>query len=151
MKTKIIYLFILTGLAAAAFYSGSTRNQTGSVPWTESQLMPPAELAAMLKNPNAKLPVIFCIGPANYIKGAIDIGPARDKANIEKLRKQVSAFPKDTSIVIYCGCCPYNPCPNVRPAFNLLSEMKFTNHKLLDLPHNFKTDWIDKGYPVKEN
>jgi len=27
--------------------------------------------------------------------------------------------------------------------------MKFTNYYLLNLPHNLKQDWIDKGYPVK--
>jgi hypothetical protein len=26
--------------------------------------------------------------------------------------------------------------------------MKFTNYRLLDLPHNIKKDWIDKGYPT---
>jgi len=50
--------------------------------------------------------------------------------------------------VIYCGCCPFEHCPNVRPAFQLLNEMKFTNQKLLNLSTNLKTDWIDKGYPV---
>ena len=44
---------------------------------------------------------------------------------------------------------PYKNCPNVRPAFTLLNEMKFTNHKLLDLPANLKVDWIDKGYPMQ--
>jgi len=29
-----------------------------------------------------------------------------------------------------------------------LKSMKFTNYHLLDLPHNIKTDWIAKGYPV---
>jgi thiosulfate/3-mercaptopyruvate sulfurtransferase len=29
----------------------------------------------------------------------------------------------------------------------LLKELKFTHYKLLDLPHNMKTDWLDKGYP----
>jgi hypothetical protein len=59
-------------------------------------------------------------------------------------------LPKDASIVVYCGCCPYRSCPNVRPAFNLLNSMGFKNHKLLDLPQNIKVDWIDHGYPVME-
>jgi hypothetical protein len=27
--------------------------------------------------------------------------------------------------------------------------MRFTNYKLLDLPHNIKIDWINKGYPTQ--
>jgi hypothetical protein len=150
MKTKILLLVIMSSLAAAAFSLFKPQPQTTEDPWTAKQLMEPADLAAMLKDPNAKLPIIFCIGPANYIKGAIDIGPARDKANLDKMKDYLAKLPKDTSIVIYCGCCPFKPCPNVRPAFRLLNEMKFTNHKLLNLSHNFKTDWIDKGYPVAE-
>jgi alkanesulfonate monooxygenase len=38
-------------------------------------------------------------------------------------------------------------CPNIRPAFSLLNEMKFTHAHLLNLEHNIKTDWVAKGYP----
>ena len=127
-----------------------SQTQTTSDPWTQKQLMEPGDLAANLKDSKAKHPVIFCIGTANYIPGAIDIGPAKEKANVDRLRTELAKLPKDANIVIYCGCCPFKPCPNIRPAFNLLNEMKFTNHKLLNLYHNFKTDWIDKGYPVAE-
>jgi hypothetical protein len=50
--------------------------------------------------------------------------------------------------VVYCGCCPYEHCPNVRPAVAVLKEMKFTNFKLLNLEKNIKTDWLDKGFPA---
>ncbi|HEY4149447.1 MAG TPA: rhodanese-like domain-containing protein, partial [Chitinophagaceae bacterium] len=83
--------------------------------------------------------------------GSIDIGPARDKDNLDKLKKQLLALPKDADIIIYCGCCPFEHCPNVRPAFSLLNEMQFTHHKLLNLEHNIKIDWISKGYPVVKN
>ena len=150
MKTKIFLFILISALTATAFSLRNPQRQNNDYPWTEKQLMPPADLAAMLINPKATLPVIFCIGPSNAIKGAVNIGPAKEKANLDKLKEQLMKLSKDTSIVIYCGCCPYKPCPNVRPAFSLLNEMKFTNHKLLDLPHNFKTDWIDKKYPVSE-
>ena len=81
------------------------------------------------------------------IKNSIDIGPARDSLNIIKFKEQLSKLPKDAPIVIYCGCCPFEHCPNIRPAFALLNEMKFTRHKLLNIEHNIKTDWISKGYP----
>ena len=119
-------------------------------PWTEKQLMAPADLAKIISDSSAKKPHIFCIGPSANIPYSVSIGPAKEKENIEKLKKELSKLPKDADIVIYCGCCPFAPCPNIRPAFNLLSEMKFTNHKLLNLATNFKTDWIDKGFPSKK-
>lgn len=117
-------------------------------PWKPDQLMPPADLAAILNNPTAMKPLIISIGPDALLKGSIDIGPANDKANLDKLRQLLTKEKKDRSIVIYCGCCPFEHCPNIRPAFTLLNQMKFTNHKLLALQHNIKIDWINKGYPT---
>ncbi|HCS20823.1 MAG TPA: hypothetical protein DIW47_09730 [Bacteroidetes bacterium] len=57
---------------------------------------------------------------------------------------------RDAEIIIYCGCCPFSDCPNIRPAFEVLNELKFTNPKLLNLPKNLKADWIDKGYPMND-
>jgi hypothetical protein len=84
------------------------------------------------------------------IKNSIDIGPAKEKANLEKFKKELGKLPKDASIVIYCGCCPFDHCPNIRPAFTLLNDMKFTNQKLLNIPHNIKVDWKDHNYPVEK-
>jgi hypothetical protein len=53
-------------------------------------------------------------------------------------------------VVIYCGCCPFAKCPNVRPAFSTLLGMGFKNPRLLNLSHNLKADWIDKGYPLED-
>jgi hypothetical protein len=50
---------------------------------------------------------------------------------------------------VYCGCCPFEKCPNIRPAFNLMKAMGFSNGKLLNLPTNLKQNWIAKGYPVE--
>jgi hypothetical protein len=116
-------------------------------PWTAKQLMAPADLAAVLKNPDAKKPIIYSVGPGALIKGSIDMGPANEKENLDKLKQALSRLPKNTDIVIYCGCCPFERCPNIRPAFTLLNEMKFTNAHLLNLEHNIKTDWVAKGYP----
>ena len=113
--------------------------------------MEPADLAKMIQSKAANTPVIFNIGPAGKITGSVYIGAAHDAENIAALKKQLEKLPKNTSVVIYCGCCPFEPCPNVRPAFKLLNEMGFTNHKLLNLSHNLKVDWIDKGYPVERN
>jgi thiosulfate/3-mercaptopyruvate sulfurtransferase len=120
----------------------------GKEPWRNEQLLSTATLASVINNNAVAKPVIFCIGPGAPIKGSIEIGPGREEANLIKLKRQLAGLPKDKNIVLYCGCCPFANCPNIRPAFSLLNSLKFTNHKLLDIPKNIKVDWIDKGFPV---
>lgn len=117
-------------------------------PWKTGQLIEPKDLVAILNNPSSPQPLIFNIGPAGSIKNATDIGPASKKENLDKLKLLLSKEKTDRDIVIYCGCCPFKNCPNIRPAFKLLNEMKFSNQKLLNLTQNLKADWIDKGYPM---
>ena len=139
----ISLIIILTSIKCAA-------QSTSQEPWSAKQLMEPAELAKTITNPKAHQPYIFCIGPGAMIKNSIDIGPGKEKTNLEKFKQELSKLPKDANIVIYCGCCPFDHCPNIRPAFTLLNDMKFTNHKLLDIPHNIKVDWKDHNYPVEK-
>lgn len=110
--------------------------------------MNPADLAQNLNNLIARKPTIFNIGPSGAIKESIEVGATQHDGNVEELRSRLSKMDKDAQIVIYCGCCPFDVCPNIRPAFSLLNEMGFTNHKLLNLPENLKVDWIDRGYPM---
>lgn len=117
-------------------------------PWRQDQLMEPKDLATIINNPSAQQPLIICIGPAGLIKNAINVGPAGKKENLDSLKIFLTKVKRDRSIVIYCGCCPFKNCPNIRPAFTLLNKMKFTNQKLLNLSHNLKADWIDQGYPM---
>lgn len=115
--------------------------------WTSKQLIEPSELAQTLQA-GKDLPVIISVGPAATIPNSIETGMAKEKENLDTLKTKLATLPKDSKIVIYCGCCPFEHCPNVRPAIALLKDMEFTNYRLLDLPHNIKADWIDKGYPV---
>jgi thiosulfate/3-mercaptopyruvate sulfurtransferase len=142
--------FIFFALIVTTTIFACSNMQNKPEPWTEKQLMPPADLVAILNNPSAKKPLLYSIGFSGGIPGSKEMGAARDEVNIEKFKTELSKLPKDADIVIYCGCCPFDPCPNVRPAFRLLNEMKFTNHKLLNLATNLKKDWIDKGYPIDE-
>lgn len=117
--------------------------------WTADQLEEPATLAATIQS-GKNLPLIYCVGPGVVIPHSIDIGMTGEEKNIEKFKEAITKLPRNSDIVIYCGCCPFEHCPNVRPAIALLQEMKFTNYRLLNLPHNIKTDWISKGYPEVE-
>jgi thiosulfate/3-mercaptopyruvate sulfurtransferase len=145
MKYSVILILALLISAAFIRYHGNTAGNPE--PWTSKQLMAPADLASILNNPNAQRPIIYSVGPGALIKGSIDLGPASEKENLEKLKQALSRLPKNADIVVYCGCCPFERCPNIRPAFNLLNEMKFSHAKLLNLEHNIRTDWVSKGYP----
>jgi hypothetical protein len=143
-KNVFLYSFVLVCLGLISLAS-----QVAD-PWTQDQLLEPADLARSINDAHAPQFLVFSVGPGAVIKGSTDIGPAHEKENLAKLRAQLKALPKDAHVVVYCGCCPFAKCPNVRPAFNLLKEMKFKNGKLLNLATNVKTDWIDHGYPVAE-
>lgn len=149
MKIKLVFSVIVSLTVIALTVSGS-KNEIGDEPWSSAQLLPPADLARIINDQKAKQPLIYSIGPGALINGSIDIGPVKEKENLDKFREKLSNLPKDVFIVIYCGCCPFEHCPNIRPGFRLLNEMKFTNHKLLNLDHNIRIDWINKGYPTKQ-
>ena len=117
------------------------------VNWTTDQLMEPEELVKAIKDVK-NMPVIISVGPGAIIPHSLDLGMLNDSAGVIRLKKALREIPKDAKVVIYCGCCPFEHCPNVRPAIDVLKEMKFTNYYLLDLPNNIKKDWIDKGYPT---
>jgi rhodanese-related sulfurtransferase len=133
-------------LFVALLFAGKFSVAQNPVNWTSDQLMQPEQLAQLMQQ-KKPLPVILSVGPGALIQHSIDIGPVQEKENLDKLKKQLSKLPKDTSVVVYCGCCPFEHCPNVRPAIQALKDMHFTNYKLLNLEHNLKKDWIDKGYP----
>jgi hypothetical protein len=121
----------------------------GRINWTSEQLMEPSELSSAMKS-TKNVPLIFSVGPGATIPGSKDIGMVKETENLQKFKDQLKSLSKATAIVIYCGCCPFERCPNVRPAIQVLKDMNFTNYKLLNLPHNIKIDWIDKGYPTTE-
>jgi thiosulfate/3-mercaptopyruvate sulfurtransferase len=140
IKIKQTLLAIFTIILAVI--AGVSLGQTGD-PWTSKDIIEPAALANILDNSNMEKPVIYNIGPLADIKGAIHIGSSANKTGIDKLSKALAGVSKDKTVVIYCGCCPFRNCPNIRPAFNLLKEQGFKNPKLLNLKQNLKVDWTD--------
>lgn len=66
-------------------------------PWKPNQLMSPADLAAIINNKTDAKPLIISIGPDALVKGSVDIGPANDKGNLDKL-KQLLAKEKKTGV-----------------------------------------------------
>jgi len=143
MKTKKIFLYFVFAFSALAFQQCKAQQPEN---WTKEELIAPAALAQKIEA-NKDLPIIYCVGPGVVVPHSIDIGMTGDEQNLQKFKDAIDKLPRGTDIVIYCGCCPFAKCPNVRPAVAALKEMKFTNFHLLDLPDNIKKDWIAKGYP----
>lgn len=117
-------------------------------------LIEPKDVAAVLTKPGA--PAVFQVAPgvlyrSKHIPGAVFAGPGSRQAGLDALKEAVGKLPRDRDIVLYCGCCPWDRCPNIKPAMDLLKSMGFTRVKAMYLPENFKTDWIDRGYPVESS
>ncbi|MES2807685.1 MAG: rhodanese-like domain-containing protein [Bacteroidota bacterium] len=142
----ILTVVLTTALTVNAQTSPKPLATLNKYPWTENDLLAPEVLAADIKN--GKTPLIYNIGVVEDIKGARNIGAASHAEAIDKLKAEVVKLPKHTTLIIYCGCCPFTRCPNAQPAFNTLKGLGFTNVKLLNLPENLKTNWISKGFPL---
>jgi hypothetical protein len=87
-------------------------------PWSESETLAPSELAKMLESD--KKPAVAYIGPhvlyrAGRIPGATLHGPTSEAEGLDDLKRWANALPRSETLVIYCGCCPIEKCPNIRP------------------------------------
>ena len=142
MKRTILFLFV----ALFGLLQGNAQNP---INWTKEQLLEPAVLAEAIQT-KKDLPTLISVGPGATIPNSIHIGMTNEADNLASLKKKLGTISKDAPVVIYCGCCPFEKCPNVRPAIAALKEAKFTNYKLLNIPRNLKADWIDKGYPTEK-
>ena len=125
--------------------------QATSVP--SSQLIQPEELMKLLQSAKGVKPLLIQVGSRvlyeqAHIPGSEYIGPSASEEGLRQLRKRVEGLPRSQSIVLYCGCCPWSHCPNIKPAHDALTAMGFTNVKVLYLADNFGTNWVDKGYPT---
>ena len=144
MRTRSVSIALLVGVLCFS--------QQVPDPWPKSALLEPATLASVLQSSAAKPPVILCVAfpvlyKSKHIQHAIFAGQGSKPEGIEELKKAVSALPKDSDLVLYCGCCPMNKCPNLRPAYRALKELGFTRVRVLDIPTNMHTDWYTKNYP----
>src|SRR3984893_9028597 len=124
-------------------------------PGVSSPTLPPDDLARELADKNGTPPTLVCVDfrtlfVGGHIEGASFDGTASTEQGLATLKKWADHLPRSTNLVIYCGCCPFDKCPNIRPAYTALSEMGFKKLRVLVLPTNFATDWVEKGYPTSK-
>lgn len=156
MRNFILILIVLMVGTAPAIWAQSPKKPMAAkaqvTPLDISQrLIKPEELVLLLKS--QRKPLLLQIGShvmfqQAHIPDSEYIGAGSDESGLQKLKSRVKALPRNKAIVLYCGCCPWEHCPNVKPAFAALQAMGFRNVKVLYIPNNFGTDWVQKGYPV---
>jgi thiosulfate/3-mercaptopyruvate sulfurtransferase len=140
---KLLFL-----LAALAFFDGQTD------PWSAKEIVQPKTLADRITAKDQ--PLVYFVGFATlyrngpHIPGAALAGPCSKAEGIDALKKAAADVPRDKEVFIYCGCCPFIKCPNIRPAYSALHDMGFTNIKVVNIETNLHTDWIEKGYPSEK-
>ena len=152
-RSFIVRVSLFTVIAAAVAFAlaQDPAKQQDPLPTGSSQLIQPEELVQALKG--ARKPVVLYVGPKTFyaqahIPGAENIGPVGRPEGMEKLRARAASLAKDSPVVIYCGCCPWDHCPNIRPAYAELKKAGFTNVQVLYLGNSFGANWKDKGLPV---
>ena len=151
VNTTVLAFCIGTGCIFGAVAVGAESVPASSIP--AADLLQPASLAATLQSNSGPQPLVLQIGfrklfDEAHIVAAEYAGPSDDSAGLAVLRERVAKLPKDSPIVIYCGCCPWGKCPNIGTAFSALRALGFRNVKALYIAHDFGTEWIEKGYPV---
>ena len=144
----------LSAISTAALLASTlaiAAGETQTIP--TSDLMPTSQLNNQLTEVKAGKIVLIHVGflvmyRMGHIPDSRYAGPTARPDGLAALEKLVAKLPHNQPIVIYCGCCPWNDCPNIRPAYQALRQMGFTNVKALDIPQRLGTDWAGKGFPL---
>jgi len=138
---------LLAALALIAVVPVSSHTEPD--PWTPQQTVQPADLAKELENSKPAPTVVFVgfkrLYTAGHIKAAQYHGTAGSEEGLKEFSAWATSLPRTTNLVIYCGCCPMEKCPNIRPAFKTLQSLGFQKIRVLLLPNDFATDWAGKG------
>jgi len=150
-KSAVISSLLVATLLGAAVSPGAGLDD----PWTPIQTVQPADLAKELQQEKDPYPTVIYVGAkvlyqGAHIPGAVFYGPGSTEQGLAELKKFAETLPKNADLVLYCGCCPLEKCPNLRPAFTALKAGGFTRLRVLLLPTSFNADWVEKGFPVHQ-
>jgi hypothetical protein len=145
----------ISAAPAEPIQGASQGKPTAPSPIPAADLINAPELVKILQSPKGERPLLIYVGfrlpyTQAHIPSSEYFGPAVKPAVVQQLRQHVEGLARNRFIVIYCGCCPWSHCPNVKPAFEALHSLGFTKLKVLYIPENLGTDWADKGYAVEK-
>jgi rhodanese-related sulfurtransferase len=146
-RNQKILLFCSVALLLITIFSFTYLSKQN--PYSQDKLISPAELAKILVNPKTRQPVIFNVGSMPLIKGAQSGGMGYSDDSMKEFKEKLLKVDKNEAVIIYCGCCKMENCPNVKLPFQYLESNGFKNAKILNIETGLHEDWIDKGYPMK--
>ncbi|MGA8531228.1 MAG: rhodanese-like domain-containing protein [Acidobacteriaceae bacterium] len=153
-RLLLLVLFAALALArlSAQFTTGVAPVSASTIP--KAAIVQPQQLHRELQA-HASL-LILQVGSrilyeGDHIPGSEYAGPGSTPEGLAVLRSRVRQLSRTQAIVIYCGCCPWDRCPNIGPAWQLLHSMGFTNVRALYLNNNFGSNWVGLGYDVESS
>ena len=155
VKRSALAVLIICG-GSLTYLRGQTDQRTASEALPASQLVQPADLVGELASASAEArPTIVYVGfrtlfAGGHIPGATFHGSASTEQGLADIKKWAASLLRTTNLVIYCGCCPFERCPNIRPAFALFRDMGFAHLRVLELPTSFAADWAGKNYAIEK-
>ena len=160
LRSPTFVSVLLVFLLAMAVSSSPLSNAKGdgkksADPWPPSQTIEPGQLAKMLTDKYSSVPTVVFVGfrslyVGGHVPDAAFHGTGSSEPGLAELKAWAATLSRSTDLVIYCGCCPFDKCPNVRPAYTALADMGFKKLRVLDLPTSFAVDWAGKGYPLQK-
>src|SRR2546430_2310230 len=141
-----LFRSVLISLPLPAIHGQEKKNAD---PWANSETMQPAQLAKTLTDKYVSVPTVIFVGfrslyVGGHVPDASFHGTTSTEQGLAELKAWATSLPRSTEIVIYCGCCPMDRCPNIRPAYTTLSNMGFKKLRVLVLPTSFAVDWADR-------
>lgn len=100
-------------------------------------------------------PIVLQVGlqslyQQSHVPGALHFQGANTPEGKATFLEALDQLPEDRDIVLYCGCCSFDMCPFIQPAFSAANTLRGERIKVLFLPKSFEEDWVAKGYPVQK-
>jgi rhodanese-related sulfurtransferase len=149
LETALTRRAAMLGLVSAIAVTARDGKADG-VPWPADDQVEPGELAKRLGTGAGQLDILYAGFPvlyrAGHIPGAILAGPVGKPEGLTLFKQKSQDIPRAQEVFVYCGCCPVEHCPNIRPAYQTLKDMGFSKIRVVNMPENFHTNWVAKGY-----
>ena len=152
----VVALALLFGFLQCPAQNTPTGGPGSALSIPLAKLVQSEALNQLLQANGADKPLLLQVGShllfdEAHIPGSVYAGAGSQPTGLQQLKNTVATLSRKKAIVLYCGCCPWNRCPNIGPAFKQLHDMGFTNVKVLYLANNLGSDWVAKGYSVERS
>ncbi len=152
---SLLTFLLAAGLLSLPLPASPAQEKKSTDPWTSSETMQPAALAKILTDKSSSAPTVIFVGfrslyVGGHVPDASYHGTPSTEQGLAELKSWAESLPRSTDLIIYCGCCPMEKCPNIRPGYTALTGMGFKKLRVLVIPTSFAVDWAEKGYPMQK-